>query len=159
MTHDNVCNTMWWPTAQATSRMVPDLAPGTYYWQVKSIEGLKADTDTWWSFTVAGPPEPETTALAPDTGAIGPARDSEPGIEPEAGPADRVPAPVDVRRRESVARRRRGRHKPRPEGAAQSRDGEAVSYRPQRAVRTGLLGLLLLGALALPRPAQAQTGR
>jgi RHS repeat-associated protein len=56
-TVDNTtCDTMWWPNGGATAKLLSNLAPATYYWQVKTAgSGLKADGGTWWSFTVTTP--------------------------------------------------------------------------------------------------------
>ena len=54
-TDNDTCDTTWWPNAAATTRAVSGLAVGTYYWQVKTIGGLEADSGTWWSFTVTVP--------------------------------------------------------------------------------------------------------
>ena len=44
---------MWWPNGASTSKPIQGLAPGTYYWQVKTATtGTEANTGTWWTFTV-----------------------------------------------------------------------------------------------------------
>ncbi len=53
--HNNACDTLWWPASTATTGL-ENLAPGTYYWQVKTgVTGVLADGGTWWSFTVTTP--------------------------------------------------------------------------------------------------------
>jgi len=56
--NNNACDTAWFPNGGGTSRQVGGLAPGTYYWQVRSQNsaGLTdADGGAWSSFTVTGP--------------------------------------------------------------------------------------------------------
>jgi RHS repeat-associated protein len=50
------CDTMWWPNGGATAKLLSNLAPATYYWQVRTAgSGLEADGGAWWSFTVTTP--------------------------------------------------------------------------------------------------------
>jgi hypothetical protein len=68
-TNNNTCDTTWWPTAVSTTRTFEGLAPGTYYWQVRSTVGAtttEADNGTWWSFTV-GSPDPGIIDMSPVT--------------------------------------------------------------------------------------------
>ncbi len=58
-TNNDACDTTWWPTGAGTARVVEALAPGTYYWQVKTAgSGVEADDGTWWRFTVSVPDIP-----------------------------------------------------------------------------------------------------
>ena len=58
-TNNDACDTTWWPTGAGTARLVDALAPGTYYWQVKTVgSGVEADDGTWWRFTVSVPDIP-----------------------------------------------------------------------------------------------------
>ena len=53
--NNNACDTLWWPASTAMTGL-ENLAPGTYYWQVKTgVTGVVADGGTWWSFTVTTP--------------------------------------------------------------------------------------------------------
>jgi predicted outer membrane repeat protein len=53
---DGKCNATWKAVGNSTSASLTGLVPGTYYWQVKAINGLGftlANNGKWWSFTVA----------------------------------------------------------------------------------------------------------
>ena len=63
------CDTGWQATGTATSLIVPTLATGTYYWQVKTQNAVLADDGTWWSFAVTAPAL--FTKVAPSPGASG----------------------------------------------------------------------------------------
>ncbi|HEX5070768.1 MAG TPA: hypothetical protein VFV78_11195 [Vicinamibacterales bacterium] len=53
-TDNNSCDTIWWPNGAQTWKTLEDLAPGTYYWQVKeAATSVEADGGQWWSFTKA----------------------------------------------------------------------------------------------------------
>jgi len=62
-TNNNVCDTMWWPNGGSPVKWAENLAPGTYYWQVRAQTAagtVEADGGTWWAFTVGSAPEEET---------------------------------------------------------------------------------------------------
>ncbi len=65
--NNNNCDSVWWPNGGGTVRQLSGLAPGTYYWQVRTQTGAgfgDGDGGTWWQFSVSAPtPMPETTAL------------------------------------------------------------------------------------------------
>jgi hypothetical protein len=70
--NNNSCDTGWWPNGPQTSRNLSDLAPGTYYWQVRAHTGAgvtEANSGSWNSFTVGGAPTPPPTQPPPTTGA------------------------------------------------------------------------------------------
>jgi RHS repeat-associated protein len=51
------CDTMWWPNGGQTWKDLENLAPGTYYWQVKTSDvPMEADGGLWWPLTVGTPP-------------------------------------------------------------------------------------------------------
>jgi hypothetical protein len=53
-TNNNTCDTSWQPVGLPTSLALPNLADGTYYWQVRDTAGgnAEANAGTWWSFAV-----------------------------------------------------------------------------------------------------------
>jgi plastocyanin len=54
-TNNNTCDGGWWPNGASSARTLTDLAPGTYYWQVRAHTASGAfdgNGGTWWSFTV-----------------------------------------------------------------------------------------------------------
>ena len=55
-TPDGTCSGVWWPNGQSTVKWLENLAPGTYYWQVRAQTPtgyVYADGEpTYWSFTV-----------------------------------------------------------------------------------------------------------
>ena len=70
MVDNNACDTMWWPNGAATSKLVQDLPPGVYYWQVKTAgTQTYANGGVWWAFAV-GTPEVNFGKQAPGQGAI-----------------------------------------------------------------------------------------
>jgi len=74
-TNNNSCDAAWWPNGGGNSRTLEGLAPGTYYWQVRSetsTSTTEADAGTWWSFTVGSvaPPPPPPPPPPPSGGAF-----------------------------------------------------------------------------------------
>ena len=53
--NNNTCDTAWQSTAGTPQRVLTDLTPATYYWQVRATTAsgtAMADHGVWWSFTV-----------------------------------------------------------------------------------------------------------
>ncbi len=52
--NNNACDTSWQPIGLPTAVTIPNLADGTYYWQVRNAAAgnAEANTGTWWSFAV-----------------------------------------------------------------------------------------------------------
>jgi hypothetical protein len=57
-TNDSTCSGGWQTVGSPTTAVISGLADGTYYWQVRNVNGgtTEANTGTWWSFSVGAPP-------------------------------------------------------------------------------------------------------
>ncbi len=71
-TPDGACSGVWWPNGQSLVKWLENLAPGTYYWQVRAQTPtgyVYADGEpTYWAFTVGSDPMAEAGASGPSAG-------------------------------------------------------------------------------------------